>query len=233
MNLSHYLTELSYKELSNLSLADSGSGTIKPEKVPFVVSCVNEALLRLYSRFILKERSLVLELRDYLSEYHLNSRHTVSSGPLSEDRYIIDSEHPFTDDLIKVLDVYDEHGLRVPLNNASNVLSVFTPQADVLQVPNPFQYGDVLSLNYQARHPLLNFHKNPYQEIELPDNLMGALSAYVAYSVYSTLNTTEATGAAQKYMQMYAALVQETVETDTANSSISQDSSRFYENGWC
>lgn len=233
MNLSQYLTELSYKELSNLSLADSGSGTIKPEKVPFVVSCVNEALLRLYSRFVLKERSLVLELRDYLSEYHLNSRHSLSKGDPKEDRYILDEEHPFTDDLIKVLDVYDEHGLRVPLNNASNVLSVYTPQADVLQVPNPFQYGDVLSLNYQARHPLLNFHKNPYQKIELPDNLFGALSAYVAYSVYSTFNTTEATGAAQKYMQMYAALVQETVETDTANSSISQDSSRFYANGWC
>ena len=62
---------------------------------------------------------------------------------------------------------------------------------------------------------------------------MGALSAYVAYSVYNTLNTTEATNAAQKYMQLYASLVQETVETDTANSSISQDSSRFYENGWC
>ena len=78
MNLSQYLTDLSYKELSNLSLADSGSGAIKPEKIPFVVSYVNEALLRLYSKFVLKERSLVLELRDYLSEYHLNSRHTVS-----------------------------------------------------------------------------------------------------------------------------------------------------------
>lgn len=233
MNLSQYLTELSYKELSNLSLADSGSGTIKPEKIPFVVSCVNEALLRLYSRFILKEKSLVIELRDYLSEYHLDVSHTISQGHVSEDRYIIDGEHPFTGDLIKVLEVYDEHGLRVPLNNASNVLSVFTPRVDVLQVPNPFQYGDVLSLNYQAKHPPLNFHKNPYQKIELPDNLFGALSAYVAYSIYSTLNTTEATGAAQKYMQMYAALVQETVETDTANSSISQDSSRFYANGWC
>lgn len=233
MNLSEYLRELSYKELSNLSLADSGSGSIKFDKIPFVVSCVNEALLRLYSRFVLKEASLIIELREWLSEYHLDSSHTVSQGHVSEDRYIIDGEHPFHDDLIKVLDVFNEHGLRVPLNNASNPLSVFTPRVDVLQVPNPLLYRNILSLTYQARHPLLNFHTNPTQEIELPDNLMGALSAYVAYSVYSTLNTTEATGAAQKYMQMYAALVQETIETDTANSSISQDSSRFYANGWC
>ena len=232
MNLSEYLTQLSYKELSNLSLADSGSGSIKFDKIPFVVSCINEALLRLYSKFVLKEGSLILELREWLSEYHLNSRHTLSSGSM-DDKYIIDLEHPFQDDLIKVLDVFDEHGLRVPLNNASNPRSVFTPRVDVLQVPNPFLYGDILSLNYQARHPLLNYHVNPMQEIELPDNLFGALSAYVAYSVYSTLNTTEATSAAQKYMQMYAALVQETIETDTANSSISQDSSRFYANGWC
>ena len=94
MNLSQYLTELSYKELSNLSLADSGSGTIKPEKIPFIVSCINEALLRLYTRFVLKDKTLVIELRDYLGEYHLNSRYAVSSGSPEEDHYIIDMEHP-------------------------------------------------------------------------------------------------------------------------------------------
>lgn len=233
MNLSEYLTQLSYKELSNLSLADSGSGSIKFDKIPFVVSCINEALLRLYSKFVLKEGSLIIELREWLSEYHLDGRHTLSSGCIPEEQYILDGEHPFQGDLIKVLEVYSEKGERVPLNNASNPMSVFTPRPDVLQVPNPYMYGDILAITYQARHPVLNYHVNPMQEIELPDNLFGALSAYVAYSVYSTLNTTEATGAAQKYMQMYAALVQETIETDMANSSISQDSSRFYANGWC
>lgn len=232
MNLSDYLTELSYKELSNLSLSDSGSGTIKFEKIPFVVSCINEALLRLYSKFMLKEGSLIIELRKWLSEYNLNSAYAYSNT-LSIDKYIVDGDHPFTDDLIKVLEVSDRYGRNVPLNNASNSMSVFTPRPDVLQVPNPSLYGGLLSLIYQARHPVLNFEQNPNQEIELPASLMGALSAYVAYSVYNCINTEEATNAAQKYMQMYVALIQETTETDTMNTSISQDNSRFLKNGWC
>ena len=232
MNLSDYLTELSYKELSNLALSDNGSGTIKPDRIPFVVSCINEALLRLYSKFMLKEGSLIIELRKWLSEYNLNSAYAYSNT-LSIDKYIVDGDHPFTDDLIKVLEVSDRYGRNIPLNNASNSMSVFTPRPDVLQVPNPSLYGGLLSLIYQARHPVLNFEQNPNQEIELPASLMGALSAYVAYSVYNCINTEEATSAAQKYMQMYVALIQETTETDTMNTSISQDNSRFLKNGWC
>lgn len=232
MYLKDYLTELSYKELSNLALSDNGSGTIKPDRIPFVVSCINEALLRLYSKFMLKEGSLIVELRKWLSEYNLNSAYAYSNT-LSIDKYIVDGDHPFTDDLIKVLEVSDRYGRDVPLNNASNSMSVFTPRPDVLQVPNPSLYGGLLSLIYQARHPVLNFEQNPNQEIELPDTLMGALSAYVAYSVYNCINTEEATNAAQKYMQVYVALIQETTEADTMNTSISQDNSRFLKNGWC
>ncbi len=235
MYLKDYLTELSYKELSNLALSDNGSGTIKPDRIPFVVSCINEALLRLYSKFMkfmLKERRLIVEPRKSLTQYNLNPASAYSTT-LSINKYIVDGDHPFTDDLIKVLEVSDRYGRNIPLNNASNSMSVFTPRPDVLQVPNPSLYGGLLSLIYQARHPVLNFEQNPNQEIELPDTLMGALSAYVAYSVYNCINTEEATNAAQKYMQMYVALIQETTETDTMNTSISQDNSRFLKNGWC
>ena len=232
MNLSNYLTNLSYKELSNLAFTENGSGIIKSSKIPFVVSCINEALLRLYSKFMLKEGSLIVELRKWLNEYNLNSAYAYSNT-LSIDKYIVDGDHPFMDDLIKVLEVSDRFGRNIPLNNASNSMSVFTPRPDVLQVPNPSLYGGLLSLIYQARHPVLNFEQNPQQEIELPDTLFGALSAYVAYSCYNCLNTEEATNAAQKYMQTYVALVQETVEADSVNSSISQDNTRFSKNGWC
>lgn len=232
MNLSDYLTELSYKELSNLSLSDNGSGTIKSEKIPFIVSCINEALLRLYSKFVLKTGIIIIEMQEGLSEYELNSKYAYSSN-ISGNKYIMDGEHPFQDDIIKILDVYDTFGRSIPINNASNPLSVFTPKPNILQITDPFLYGDILSITYQAKHPLLDFKKNPSQQIELPDNLMGALSAYVAYSVYNCINTKEATEAAQKYMQTYVALVQEIIETDTINNSISQDNSRFSMNGWC
>lgn len=232
MNLSEYLTDLSYKELSNLSLSDSGSGTIKDDKIPFVVSCINDALLRLYTKFILKEKSFILELKDWIGEYKLESKYAYSTG-LDSNKYIMDGSDPFIDDLIKILDVYDAYGKKIPINNTSNSLSIFTPKVNVIQVPNIDLYGRLLSINYQARHPILDYSLNPQQEIELPDSLLAALSSYVAYSIYNTMNTKEASEAAQKYLQTYVALVQETIETDAVNSSISQNNSRFFLNGWC
>lgn len=232
MNLSEYLTDLSYKELSNLSVGDTGYGSIKPEKIPFVVSCINEALLRLYSKFVLKEEGLIIELRLGRGEYVLSSKNAYSTGYLG-DKYIMDGDHPFTDDLIKVLEIRDSFGRVIPLNNSSNPTSIFTPRYNVLQVPNPSFYGKLLSILYQAKHPLLDYNLRPKQRIELPDSLMGALSNYVAYAVYATLNTKDAVETSQRYMQMYVALVQEAIETDVVNNTIRQDNVRFLRNGWC
>ena len=122
-------------------------------------------------------------------------------------------------------------GRRLPLNNASNPMSLYTPKPNVLQIPYPTN-NDVYSVSYQAKHPYLSgFNMN--QEIEIPDNLRGALSSYVAFLVYSSMNGADATAAAQKYLQQYTFIIQDIVETDTANSSISQDNSRFNRNGWC
>ena len=68
MNLAQYMSELSFRELSNLAAGDSGHGAIRPERVPLVISSINEALVRIYNRFILKTSSVILETREYITD---------------------------------------------------------------------------------------------------------------------------------------------------------------------
>lgn len=240
MKLCDYLVQLSYAELGNLRVGKDGTGNgIKPEKIPYVVNCINEALLRLYSRFVLKTNSVMIECNEVRTRYHLNSKHSWlnateedKANPEFCDKYIVDDpEHPFTNDIIKILNVTSSEGITVPLNNHVSPISVFTPVFDVLEVPLAVP-GVVLTVVYQAKHIHLDFGKNPEQELNVPESLLGALSSYVAYLVYSNMNTQEAVANAQKYLANYQAIIQENIDMDLVHASYSQDNTKFRMNGW-
>lgn len=240
MKLYEYLQHLSYAELSNLRVGKDGTGNgISPSKIPYVVNCINEGLLRLYSKFVLKTNSVLVELNEVRTRYHLSSKHSWLNAdeddkgdPEFSDKFLRDDpEHPFTDDIIKILGVVSTEGVEVPLNNNASPISVYTPAYDVLEVPMTVP-GVALTVVYQAKHVHLDFEKNPEQEINLPESLLGALSSYVAYLVYSNMNTQEAITNAQKYLQNYQMILQENIDMDLVHSSYSQDNTKFRFNGW-
>ena len=67
MKLPDLYRELSYGELSNLALGVEGSGAIAEEHQPRIVQFANEALLKLYSRFILKESTLIISAYEHIT----------------------------------------------------------------------------------------------------------------------------------------------------------------------
>jgi hypothetical protein len=185
VNVTDLFTRLSYGELSNLSISGNGSGEIVEARQPQIIQFANEALLRLYSRFVLLERDLILLMSDDITTYHLHSDHAYTNpDPDPGDSiYIQDSENsPFNDDLIKILQVYDPYINLLPLNDNNDVYSVFTPSPTVLQVPLPTE-GDRLTIIYQAKHPVLSIDDLSTQII-LPPTLEGALTSYIAQLVY-------------------------------------------------
>lgn len=60
MNLNECLKQLSYGELSNLSWGNDGNGSIRLDKIPVIVQFINEALLRLHTRFALSKNAYLL-----------------------------------------------------------------------------------------------------------------------------------------------------------------------------
>lgn len=221
MEISALFRRLSYGELSNLSIAEEG-GTLAERKHPQIIQYANEGLLELYSRFVLKERSLVLELSSHVLNYHLMKEYAESSNSSEvRHRYIKDcAEQPFKNDVIRILEVWDEDGCRLPLNDKDNPESLFTPQPTMLQVNKP-EDGVQLAVVYQARHRVLSDNADRLldQKITLPFSLEGALQNFIAHKVYSHMNGQENIVKGQEYLAAYEAICLGVEQRDLVSQS--------------
>lgn len=235
MLLEELLAELSYSELSNLSMALEGNGTVREQDRPKVITALNDALLKLYSRFILKRNEVLIQMYPHITNYHLLKKYALSQQePEAEGFFYIRdlTGEPFAEDVIKILEVRNSLYQTLPLNDPDAYNSCFTPQGDVLQVPEPMS-GVVLSLIYQARHAKIDRDANPMEtEIVLPQVLHGAMRSYVAYSIFTNMNTQEATAKAQEHLGNYEAACLEAIDKDLVNSSMSSTNVKFDKRGF-
>ena len=213
-------------------MSNDGNGTIKEEAKPKIILAANEALLRLHTQFVLKENNVMIEMVEHITNYHLRKRFAECTEPRVEKyTYIKDLPlEPFEEDVIKILSVYNSFGHPLPLNDEGDPRSVFTPQSTVLQVPHTSAFNS-LSLVYQAKHvPLV--HTEDEQPIELPDVLYGAFRSYIAYKVFSSMGTQDSTAKAMEHEAFYQSIVDETIDRDSVNTSVSESNNKFGKRGF-
>lgn len=232
MNIEELFEKLSYGPYAALFAGAAGKGSIDEADQPQVLSHANDALLRLYTKFDLIHNDVVIEMIDGITNYHLDSKFSIhNTGSKQRHKYILDlPDEPFTDDVIRILEVYDSYGYRYPLNDDGNPCAVFTPQQNVLQVPRTTP-RQILSVTYQAKHPKLEVG-DPEQEIMLPDVLIEALISYIAYKKYTNMATPESTAKAQEHMAMFTSLCDDAVLNDAVSTSSSSTNTRFEKRGF-
>lgn len=235
MNLGKLFQRLSRGELSNLAMGMDGAGTILPSKKAAIVDYANDALVKLYGKFVLEEQEVLIEMNEWTTNYHLLPRFAVQFAPTSEEedepiRYILDlPKEKFKGNVLKILRVTDSNGNRLPLNDEECGDSLYTPQANVLQVPEP-EAEKSLSVVYQSAHHELT--GEPEQDIELPLILQEALRSYIAYKVYSNMNGETSVGRANEHYQMFESICSNVTENDLVNSSVSTTNTRFASRGF-
>jgi hypothetical protein len=233
MKILELFRRLAYGELSNLAVANP-DGTLVTEKHPQMTQYVNEGLLRLYSRFILEEKVVLIEQYEHIISYHLKNRFSESAGADIAYPYIKDMpDEPFKGDVIRILQVTDKDGNVRVLNDKDDPSSLFTPQPDILQVPTPIE-GEPLSITYQARHWVLDdrIGKILEQEIDLPFFLEGALQSFVAYKTYSDMNGQENIGKSQEKLAAYEAICVEVELKDLINQSFHTSHTKLEQRGF-
>jgi hypothetical protein len=236
MQLKDLFRDLSYGQLSNLAIGGNGTGVINEDGKPRIVSYTNEALLRLHSKFLLRENILFFGQVEHLTYYYMLERYArsgLTDPPCAETPhlYILDNaDEPYQGDLIKIMQVLDEFGTQIPLNDAERADSIYTPQPNLIQIPEPID-GKVLSVEYQARHPIIG-QDDFCQEIDLPYVLEGALKSYIAYKVYSDMNGQENAAKAVEHMAMYTGICDEVTSMDTVSQSRSTTPVKFFERGF-
>lgn len=236
MKVSDLLKRLAIGELNNLHLASTG--VIQEEKIPQILMYLNEGLLRLHTRFLLREKSLVIQMREEVTNYHLVKKFALSqydpeNPPASWNKpYILDLSHDnFEGDVIKILSVYDYTGTKLPINDIEDSMSVFTPQPNILQIPFPVQ-DLMMGVEYQARHPIIPDEDYSNIEVEIPECLESALQCYIAGKVYSHMNTQENSLKGQEYLMLFEASCQEVVDRDLVSETRIATNSRFEKRGW-
>lgn len=225
MNLKEVFDQLTYGELSQLSIGGGEAGTIAPAQYDRVIAHINLALLALYKRFPLKEGELKLELVAGRTEYDLKSRFAVTSKTSKEPvRYIKDTAvAPFRDDLFKVERVYAESGYEFGINDLDDPYSLGTPTSTKLRVPKvivdkgPDLHDDLktatLKVVYRAAHAKIvpeGTDLDPEMvELELPETHLQPLLLFVASRVHMPGGMSGEFNAGNNYLQQYELACQE------------------------
>lgn len=231
MKLDELFSRLSYGELSNLSIGNEGRGSLKEEDIPKVTAHVNDGLLRLYSRFMLSSKQLIIEQVRHITNYHLIRKYAESAGSDVEWPYIKDlPDEPFLGDVIRILEVHDSMGREFVLNDKDDPASLFTPAPQLLQVPDP-KAGIALGIQYQARHIKLN-NIDLEQEIVIPFVLEGALQSFVAYKIYSHMNGQDNQVKSQEHLNTYEGICADVEARDLVNETFATSHHKLEERGF-
>lgn len=233
MNLNELYRKLSIGELSNLSISGEGSGTIIESKRPSIVLLTNEGMRELYKKFVLRDKTLMLQMQEGRTTYRLEPRFSVHNAEVSGAKrpYIIDShDDPFNDSVIKVLQVYDNWGTELTLNDRDNGASLFTPSGNVLQIPNPLE-GCALSVNYQTLPNEID-GQDLEEIIDIPVVLEKALTSYIAGQVLGNMNTQESNAKSQEHLLRFESICKEAEEKDLLSISSVATNTKFEKRGW-
>lgn len=206
MLLSDIFEYLSYGELAQVSLGGGGTHEtgINAEDYPKLVRNINMGLIELHKRFPIKQDEVLIQLYSHITNYRLHKDFAESNLASTEPyKYIKDANLrvPFQQDVILIRHVYDELGDEFPLNDLNDTVSLYTPQQDILQVPFP-DNENTLSIIYRAGPIKINhigLSRPELVEVDLPDQFLEALCAYVAFRIFSSLNLGEGNAEANSH----------------------------------
>lgn len=245
ITLDDVLRDLTYGEFSQLNLGnflpEEHENEPDPKAYAQLCSWINLGLKAIYSEFWLASEEIEIQLYDSIGTYILSDDYAVTNTASTQPtKYIVDSiSSPFTDNILKIENVYDEEGNELPLNDpnfvdeAGNPFSLYTPTYRELQVPWPNSYN-TLAVQYRATHPKIKYTygMDPTAiEVKIPHALHEALLWYVASRGFGALGGDQG-AEGNDYYQKFQNRVTEVknqglyIQTEPSND-------RFADNGWC
>ena len=178
-------------ELRSLSKKD------KTDEV--IVDYINLGLLEIYKRFQLETEEAIITMHTAKTLYRIDgtdSDVTIKSWNGATFNTITIPE----DDVLQITEAFDENG-RVPINDDGDLLSVFTPSYDTIQVPIT-EDGSYISLIYKKNPQLvevsdlvidadgsldLNDATTNTYKVKLPKTLLVPLLHYIGYRAHGAV----------------------------------------------
>ncbi len=206
MYLREIFDQLSVGEFAQLAIGgDDGSGILEKD-YPTIINHVNLALADLYTRFPLREETVIIQQEDEINTYFLLYKYAQTNLTSPEPiKYIMDSVfEPFYENVIRIESVQDEDGQELYLNDENQEWSVFTPSHDSILVPLPDKENAML-VKYRAAHPRIDpIGADPDTiEISLPISLLQCLLLFIASRVHTVSPSPEGSNLGAMYMNRF------------------------------
>lgn len=241
MNLQDILNDLTYGELANTYvsgyLQDEFESEPDPATYARLLSHINVALRQLYKEFFLRSEEHYIALSEEKTTYKLHTDYAQTNvdSPIDiADRYIMDTtDNPFYDNILHIESVFDEDGVELPLNDATQDLSVYTPNFRTIQVPYP-EDGMTIAVQFRATHPVIPYTDETFDpstvEVELPNSLHEALILYITGRMLRPMGG-ERTADSMAYFQLYKDSIQ-IVKDEGLEIQVEHNNERFEDRGW-
>jgi hypothetical protein len=237
MTLQEIFDQLSHGELSQVFIGEGGEAVdgIRKEDRLKILSHIKLGLTKLFTRFLLREGTMVIGLVDGKQSYILDKKFAASNDKSTElVKYIQDTDDPYTQDLLKIERVYDADGLELSLNIIDDPDSIRTTSFNSLIVPTTFE-GSTLTVIYRAKHPEINeilAKAVPFKtEIEIPPTHLDALLLFIASRVHNPIGISSEFHDGNNYAAKYEQACQE-LEKHGYNLTTSGVNERLELNGW-
>lgn len=233
MTLEELFRHMSFGALSALSIGNEGAGSISAHHHRKVALMVQETLVHLYARFNMLEREAVIRIYEDRTEYPFEKKYA-TMDPTVGPKFIEDNAgNIFSEDVMKVLQVFTSEGEEKVLNDPGVEESIFTPNSRLLLVPTPVA-GDVLHVLYQAYHPKLSVEPGVdlNQIISVPAVLAPAIAHHVAYQILSGMNGPETNAKAADHLLRYETICNEADFRDLLTTSLVQTHTKLEGRGF-
>lgn len=201
--------DLSFGELSNLKVGNSTLASVAEENYPRMISHINLGLLDLYQRFVLKKKELNIHQIAGTTDYYLRTEYMDDAAYCgSNGMYIARKEiDPFTDDIVKVLEVFDATGAVIPLNDRNATArrvsqgsevtpGITTPAHDTLIMVLP-PVPEIVTVSYQARYPKITITElfDPKKiKLYIPDFIRKPLMFFIAARIVAGIKVSLSEG---------------------------------------
>lgn len=234
MVLNELFKALSFGPAANLAIFGEGSGMIEEANYPRILNAVNQTFTALYSRFRLRQKTLVVRAMEGRLMYPLKPIHSaLSTNPLS-DKFIMDTvDDPFLGDILRIELVTDALGVAYNLNDRTeNCRTVFVPAPDTLQLVK-FEDLEEFMVEYRASHPKLALDNTDLEQtIDLPYAYQAAFLAHLTGKIYQSLNGPENSAKGVEFLAEWERLCGEHEFHNTDVAHQSNTNIRPALNGW-
>jgi len=247
MKLSEVFNQLTTGELSQLCIGGATEGQISEANYSKVINHINLGLTALYKRFYLKEGRVDLSMVPGRLIYPIHNKYAVSNAKSKEAvKYLLDSvAAPFTNDILKIESVLTDADFDIPLNDATDSLSITTTSPTILRIPTalvsqantlPDAYKtSKLTVVYRANHPTIVYNEYYFDpesvELELPESHLEPLLFYVASRVNTPLGMINEFNAGNNYASKYELSCQQ-LEQFNYQLDHNNSNERLLRNGW-